>query len=378
MIIRYLRNLLKLFRAQPGFCVINLLALGGAMVVIMVVIAIYVWIVQDQPLKTNKGVISEVQMYRNSRAYNFFKQEEMKLVNDALKDAEVLISTSTMAGSIVVKNEKEIVTIQAIDQNYSRYLNVDILAGANFTSNDYARNSNVVLLNAEVALRMGKADGVIGTNLTVRGKQYRIVGVFKPAIKRMRRNVQVYVPLYDSDYEKARTLSYYVHHQDGEEEILEQLLGKYDRNNEYRVISLFNQQLSELNELLVYAICFVGLAFMLPAMLLSYLTNYRMKLHLSELGLRKAFGATRMNIYWQLVAENVFFTLIAGVFALLLGQYFVSVLFHGFNGTFWRFDFPLYFFIIIVFSFLLLGIITAVFPARRIAHQSIINSLNSK
>ena len=56
---------------------------------------------------------------------------------------------------------------------------------------------------------------------------------------------------------------------------------------------------------------------LVPAMNLGGLITGRMDARVGELGLRKAFGASRRSIYSQVLSENLVYTLIGGVFGLI-------------------------------------------------------------
>lgn len=75
-----------------------------------------------------------------------------------------------------------------------------------------------------------------------------------------------------------------------------------------------------------------------PAINLSSMTQSRLRQRVSEVGLRRAFGSTRMEIMGQIVAENLVLTFFAGVLGLLLSVAFAylgeSMLFaEGFSKT---------------------------------------------
>ena len=75
-----------------------------------------------------------------------------------------------------------------------------------------------------------------------------------------------------------------------------------------------------------------------PAINLSSITQSRLRQRVSEVGLRRAFGSTRMEIMGQIVAENLVLTFFAGVLGLLLSVAFAylgeSMLFaEGFSKT---------------------------------------------
>lgn len=70
-----------------------------------------------------------------------------------------------------------------------------------------------------------------------------------------------------------------------------------------------------------------GLLLILPAINLSSMTKGRLRHRVSEIGVRRAFGAKRKSIVWQLLGENLIITLLGGVIGLiacLLFMHFAS------------------------------------------------------
>lgn len=69
--------------------------------------------------------------------------------------------------------------------------------------------------------------------------------------------------------------------------------------------------------LIIFAILLI-----VPAINLSSMTQSRLRQRVSEVGVRRAFGSTRMEIMGQIVTENMVVTLFAGVLGLLLSVVF--------------------------------------------------------
>lgn len=55
----------------------------------------------------------------------------------------------------------------------------------------------------------------------------------------------------------------------------------------------------------------------IPAINLSSMTQSRLRQRVAETGVRRSFGSTRGNIMWQVLAENLVLTCIAGLVGLL-------------------------------------------------------------
>lgn len=75
------------------------------------------------------------------------------------------------------------------------------------------------------------------------------------------------------------------------------------------------------NELLVYMVLLL-----VPAVNLAEMTRSRMRRRYSEIGLRRAFDATRGSIMWSIFAENFVITLFAGIIGLALA-FFTALIF---------------------------------------------------
>ncbi|MGN0257861.1 MAG: ABC transporter permease, partial [Bacteroides sp.] len=59
-----------------------------------------------------------------------------------------------------------------------------------------------------------------------------------------------------------------------------------------------------------------------PAINLSSMTQSRLRQRVSEIGVRRAFGCTRMQLLWQLLCENLIVTLVAGLLGMALSVLF--------------------------------------------------------
>lgn len=71
----------------------------------------------------------------------------------------------------------------------------------------------------------------------------------------------------------------------------------------------------------------------LPAINLSSMTRSRLRRRVSEIGVRRAFGARKVSIIAQLLGENMIITVIGGAIGLLLSTVFMLVLFDLFFGS---------------------------------------------
>lgn len=88
-----------------------------------------------------------------------------------------------------------------------------------------------------------------------------------------------------------------------------------------RVDSFSEPDVSKL--VLIYVVS-IAILLLVPAINLSGITLSRMRRRMEEIGIRRAFGATRGELLWQVLVENFVVTLMGGVLGLVLS--YVAVL----------------------------------------------------
>lgn len=132
------------------------------------------------------------------------------------------------------------------------------------------------------------------------------------------------------------------------------------------------------------------LLLIVPAINLSGMMNSRMRKRLTELGVRRAFGATQQNLLSQVIWESLLQALLGGALGLILS--FVSS--YAFRGIIYENSdmasrlgeaaltptsllSPLIFLYAFLFC-LLLNLLSAFIPAWSISHKPIVDSIHSK
>lgn len=129
----------------------------------------------------------------------------------------------------------------------------------------------------------------------------------------------------------------------------------------------------------------IAVILLVPAVNLSGLTNTRMRRRLEELGIRKAFGATRSELVWQVLNENLVLTLLGGLLGLALSYLALWTLSSWLLQTVWGATATMNLSMVsppvfgVAFGFcLVLNLLSAYVPAWRVAHTPIVDSLNQK
>ena len=128
-----------------------------------------------------------------------------------------------------------------------------------------------------------------------------------------------------------------------------------------------------------------------PAVNLSGLTLSRMRKRISEIGVRKAFGAPRRELMMQVLSENMLYSLFGGILGLVLSYVAAFLL----GGMLFSVDFvsngvedlrtmcvdllfdPTVFLLAFLACFLL-NLLSAVIPAWRVTRTNIVDAINER
>lgn len=138
--------------------------------------------------------------------------------------------------------------------------------------------------------------------------------------------------------------------------------------------------------ILVYGIS-IAILLLVPALNLSGITLSRMRRRMEEIAVRRAFGATRGELLWQVLTENFVITLIGGVLGLafsylaVLGMrdWLLNTSMSGYYGVDTAVSAgmvvsPLVFVLALVFC-LLMNLLSAGVPAYRVSRADIVDAL---
>ncbi len=141
---------------------------------------------------------------------------------------------------------------------------------------------------------------------------------------------------------------------------------------------------SRISRLIVYMILLI-----VPAINLSSMTDSRLRRRTSEIGVRRAFGCRRSELFAGLLGENLIVTLLAGVVGWLLSVVFAwlcgSFLFsEAYSSTFVepKVDLSMLvqastFFRALLFCFIL-NLLSSGIPAWKASRTAVVNALNAK
>lgn len=301
------------------------------------------------------------------------------------------------------------------DPAHFKIFDYEFLAGAPFSQDDFDGGLHKVAISDRVCEKLfGSPDEAIGKTISLNFSDYEICGVFREGSFINRQSyVQALAPYTTSLLAKrpAGHLNGFFNvvlltdNPDGVKAEMDEFCRKYASTHEGTKIDFKEQPFSSMfmalasspdDEVDIMSIVRMNLLILLtllivPALNLSGMIAGRMDLRRSELGIRKSFGATAGKLLSQVLWENLFLTIIGGIFGLVLAwlalssdavSIFSSIgsnVRYSIDGVDIRLTSDMLFApVVFIFAFLVcvvLNILSALIPAWNALRKPIVNTL---
>jgi len=313
--------------------------------------------------------------------------------------------------------EKMSCDVQQTDDAYWNVFDFSFIAGAPYDQADFDAGLTKAVLSEEVARKVFGTVDVVGRTILLNHAEYTVCGVVRNvSMLAEKAYAQAWIPLTSTEAMNqtwadgimgSMQVIILAHSKDdfpAIREEIEKLRQQYvatltdvdllyrGQPDTYFVASTrysANNPPSTKQAIRAYIITIVVLL-IVPAINLSGLTLSRMRKRLSEIGLRKAFGASRFELMMQILSENLLYTLLGGILGLILSYLSVYLLTDMLFGNMWTANlggessFSTAFLLspeVFLFAFLfclVLNLLSASIPAWRTARKNITDSLNER
>jgi putative ABC transport system permease protein len=411
MLKNYLKIALKVLVRRKFFTFISLFGISFTLVVLMVVTAMLDHMLapmtpesrQDRTIGVYRAVMFGERGGWSSRA-------GYKLLDKYARGLEGVERLSIFSGgnnvSSYLNGQKITSTLKRTDGEFWQILDFTFLEGAPYTAADVEHAAFVAVINQTTKRRFFGDGPAVGRSLEADGQRFRVVGVV-PDVSRVR-----FVPFSDI-WVPTTTSKSDAYKRDLVGDFLAIALAKTP-DALPRIREEFNSRLAhiELDDPKTYMtmvapfetkydswareapfvgnprdprvqgwkltllLTGLGLLFMLlPTVNLININVSRIMERASEIGVRKAFGASSRTLVGQFIVENIILTLVGGVFGLALSFFVLRALSASGYIQYAQFHINFRIFVYGVALAAFFGLLSGVYPAWRMSRMNPVQAL---
>ncbi|MFD2161300.1 ABC transporter permease [Paradesertivirga mongoliensis] len=297
--------------------------------------------------------------------------------------------------------------LKLTDENFWKIMTFDFLEGKPFHQTEVKTGARVAVITEKAKEYFFNDQQAVGKSIAVYGNSYKVIGVVEPAVGYSKAYADIYLPLTTdtsvyskpneisgsycamllaktSDLKKVRTelrgrMRKIRNHVSGVDSVKAYAFTALEQ---FSKSSSFRDDEPEYGKTAIALIVVLILFMLIPAISLINLNLSRIGERAEEIGIRKSFGATSRAVINQLVIENIIITLVGGLVGLGLAIYasqLLVVVINSFDPLFkipegslilsWRV------FASSLFSCLLFGLLSGVYPAWKISRLNVIKAL---
>lgn len=429
MVKQYFKQAFSMLRDNKLLGLISILGTAMAICMIMVIVITYQLRVKNYPPEDNRDRMLYVRW--GGRSFNdenhgngYLSLRTIKECLLPLKTPEAVSFFSPIRNQLASlpggKGKKDCMMLFT-DNVFWDVFNFDFISGSPYTQAEVASGIKKAVITATMARRLYGTTDAVGQTIMISYKPYTVCGVVKDVSTiACTAYAEVWVP-YSSvptdmlaDDAWAENITGWFHavilaHSPADFDAIglemNNLLARYNSSLKEYKLSLYDQPDTQLElqikgsyavgpdkgKTILQYLLVIAILLLVPAINLSGTTLSQMRNRLSEIGVRKAFGATKGRLLVQILSENMFLTLIGGALGLvfsymaiylmrtwLLSNSFGSVA-SVFGGTPDLSVGELFNPVIFLYAFLfclLLNLLSAGIPAYRMSQKDVVEALN--
>nr|WP_319999796.1 ABC transporter permease [uncultured Draconibacterium sp.] len=410
MIINYLKITWKVLMRNKLFTFISLFGISFTLIILIVAASFFDYFTKSNyPAKKLDRIafISYVRTWDKQlgeKGYNNYSSGSASyyLLDNYVRTLKAPVKVSINSAFVTqvnsyVNSQKLELKIKHTDDEFWNILDFKFLAGRPYNKNEVKNAQNVAVISASVATKIfNESQDAIGKPVEIDKINYTIIGVVKDVpftSQYAYGNVWVPITTSKNDLSVKRLNGGY-----------SAILLSKNKSDLPRIENEFQAALKKIEfpvdgmnfidchadtvlenfirfspvdkktfSMLVSAILFILL--FIPSLNLISMNTTRISERLSEIGIRKSFGATKITLTGQFLTENIVITIVGGFIAFIF-SFIILKLFQP-TGIIPTEGFPLnyrIFFTGLLFCFLF-GFVSGVLPAYRMSRLQIVESL---
>lgn len=279
---------------------------------------------------------------------------------------------------------------------FSDTFNIYVAKGIPFDDTDISQRASVAVIGSKVERELFAGSDGVGEYITIRGRKFRVVGIFPPRGQSGFFNfdelvivpyttAQTYLLGIDHYHEiitKAENAEYVAKTVKDIELTLRESHGITDaEDDDFFVVTqqgVVDQIRTIMGALTAFLSSVVAIALVVGGIGVMNIMLVSVTERTREIGLRKALGATDRDILLQFLLEAILLTGIGGLVGILLGTLFsfaATLILTNYVGLDWVFVFPVYAAILGMGMSACVGLVFGIYPARQASKESPIEAL---
>lgn len=407
MLINYIKVALKVLGRRKFFTFISLFGISLTLVVLMVSAAVLdnVFAPRKPESRFDRvlgiytiGLYGERGGMTTAPGYAFLNKYMR-----GLQDAEATSIFTRSASSTMYHEGNRLEThLMRTDGAYWKILDFDFIEGGPYTEADNQNANFVAVITSDMREKLYGGRSAIGKTFEIDGQRFRVVGVVPPvAITRMAGFSEIWAPLRtmkNRQYEKdmvgamagivlARNRSDFpklrrefeqrlAHFHFDDPKMFNTVVAGLDTTFEMAARNMVGNRIENRNAILRSVLIIAALLFItLPTMNLVSINLSRIMERASEIGVRKAFGASSRTLVAQFVVENVVLTVLGGTIGFAISIFVLRSLSRIELIPYAVFDVNLRIFGYGMLLAALFGVISGVYPAWKMSRMHPVNAL---
>jgi putative ABC transport system permease protein len=409
MLKNYLKIAWKVLLRRKFFTFISLFGISFTLMILVVITALADHIFSAKTPETNLDRMVMVTFLKTKLEdggnrsgplnYDFLN----KYVKTLKTPENVSIHSTFTEVNAFVNNKKLELDKKFTDENFWQINDFKFIEGNGYNRNDLDRANMVAVINHDTKNEYFGSSPATGKMITVDGKNYKVIGVVENVpVTRFLSYADVYVPvttapeklkagenfhgefmalilsknkadipIIKEEYQKAMVevnnqskVTNNIHYSFAEnlpETFSRTFLGDNDKNN--------------LGFLILILIFLMFLFMSLPAINLININISRIMERSSEIGVRKAFGATKSTLIGQFLVENIFLTLMGSFLGFIISIGVLKLINN--SGIIQFANFTINYTVLIygIVIALIFGILSGVYPAYKMSRLQAVEAL---
>ncbi|UOQ68023.1 ABC transporter permease [Hymenobacter volaticus] len=410
MLLSYLKIAWKVLLRRKFFTFISLFGISFTLMVLLVVVAMVDHFKGAHAPESRIERIAFISFMRqdfkdggqmNTPASPYFINKYVR----AMKTPEKIALFSQFHGTpSYVGNTKLELDLRFTDNVFWEVFNFNFLEGKPYNANDVRDANRVVVITETTAKQyFGTARGVVGREIEVDQRKFRVIGVVSDVgIIRFNSYAEVWAPVTTTKADIGKSVlegEYYAALLAPENTDISTLDDEYQQilkrvsipnpditkihSHADGLMATVTRQLvgrgsDESNHLDTFYFIAFGLALLfmlLPALNLVNINLSRIMERSSEIGVRKAFGATDGTLIGQFLIENIFLTLIGGLLGLGLAFVALQLISDSNFISYAQFTLNLRVFAWAMLATVFFGVLSGVYPAFKMSRVQPVQAL---